>query len=111
MDAGPLIERILNDEGLTADFPEADAEAVVGWLIVRAKALAASGRTPATANRRLEDACRHARGVGEVMAAWRADGDPAAAAKGRRLVWKPGKTPAETLTDLLNQFAFTDGTK
>ncbi len=111
MDAGPLIDRILDDEGLAGDLPEAEAEAVNRWLIAHAEALAKTERTPAEANRRLEVACRHARAVGEVMAAWRAKGDSAAAAKKLGLAWKAGKTAADTLAGLLSQFAFTAGKK
>ena len=103
MDAGPLIERILNDEGLTGDLPEAEAEAMNRWLIAKAESLAKSARTPAEANSQLEAVCRQARGVGQVMAAWLAKGDPAGVAKTLGLAWKPGKTPAETLAGLLAQ--------
>ncbi len=111
MDAGPLIDRILDDEGLTGDLPEAEAEAVNRWLIAYAQGLAKSARTPAEANRRLEVACRHAHAVGEVMAAWRAKDDPAATAKKFGLAWTLSKRPEDTLTGLLRQFTPTDGEK
>jgi len=111
MDAGPLIERILNDEGLTGDLPEAEAEAVNRWLIGYAEGLAKSRLSTAEASRRLELACRHVRGVGEVLAAWRAKGDPAAAAKKLGLAWKPGRTADDTFVGLISQFAFDYGEK
>ncbi|WP_020469039.1 hypothetical protein [Zavarzinella formosa] len=103
MDAGPLIERILNDEGLTGDLLEAEAEMLNTWLIGRAKSVARSARTMAEAKRQLETICRKAMGIGKVMAAWREHGDAAGVATSNGLKWKPGRDGTETLTGLLGQ--------
>ena len=103
MDADPLIERILNDEGLTDDLDEAEAEAMNGWLIRQARGLARSARTMAEATRHLDATCRQARDIGRVMTAWRDRGDAAGLAKSIGLNWRPGKDAAETLAGLLGQ--------
>ena len=81
MDADPLIQRILDDEGLTGDLLEAEAEKLNDWLIARAKHLAHAGRTLAEASRDLDAICRKAHAAGKVLAAWREHGDPAGIAK------------------------------
>ena len=103
MDADPLIQRILDDEGLTGDLLEAEAEKLNDWLIARAKHLAHAGRTLAEASRDLDAICRKAHAAGKVLAAWREHGDPAGIAKSAGLKWKPGKNEADTLAGLLAQ--------
>lgn len=58
MDAGPLVDRILEDEGLTADLAESEAMSLVSWLVGRAKKLAKEAPTMAEAHRRLNALCQ-----------------------------------------------------
>jgi hypothetical protein len=63
MDAKPLVERILNDEGLTSDLDEAEATVLLQDLTTRARLIAASARDLPAAMSRVEALCRSARDV------------------------------------------------
>lgn len=103
LNAEPLIQRILDDEGLTGDLLESEAEKLNLWLIDHAKKLAMHHRTIVEASRDLDALCRRATSVGKVMAAWRDKGDPATLAKAAGLQWQPAKSEAETFASLLKQ--------
>ena len=61
MDPTPLVERILNDEGLTSDLDEAAATALLQDLTARARKIAAAASDLPTALRETEVLCRSAR--------------------------------------------------
>ena len=83
MDPSPLLDRILDDEGLTAGLDEPQATALVRELAARVHRIAADARDPAEARRQTEILCRQARGAAEAVAA-----DPSAdkSAALRRLI-------------------------
>ena len=103
MDAEPLIQRILDDEGLTSDLLEAEAERLNAWLIARAEKLARASKTITDAARALDLVCKKARGAGKALAAWLEHGDPTTVAKLAGLHWQPGNSEAEILAGLLAQ--------
>ena len=61
MDPGPLLDRLLDDEGLTAGLDAADAELLLRTLADRVRSIAAKATDAATARRRVEAICRRAR--------------------------------------------------
>ena len=64
MDAAPLVERILNDEGLTSDLDEAAATLLLQELTTRARKISGRGKRFADRSaRETEDLCRSARDV------------------------------------------------
>lgn len=68
MDAQPLIGRILDDEGLTGDLEGDDAERLVGWLIVRARQIAAKAKSEAAGQSDVEALCRRGREIAKLAA-------------------------------------------
>ena len=69
VDANPLIDRVLDDEGLTAGLAEADAMLFIRALTVRVRELAAHATDAATAKRKVDEICRRARGIAAKAAA------------------------------------------
>jgi hypothetical protein len=68
VDATPLIERILSDEGLTSDLDEAAATLLLRELTTRAEKIAAAAGDLPTALRQTEDLCRRARDLVRLVA-------------------------------------------
>jgi len=60
VDPSPLIERILDDEGLTAGLAEPEATLLIRSLIDRVRAMACDTSDPALAARQSEALCRQA---------------------------------------------------
>jgi len=83
MDPTPLIDRILDDEGLTAGLDEPEAMALIRGLSDRVRAMAARVADPATARKQAEALCRRAR---QIAATTRAAPVGQAAAVLRRLL-------------------------
>jgi hypothetical protein len=81
VDADLLIDRVLDDEGLTAGLAEADATLLIRAATDRVRAVAAHTEDPATAKRKVDELCRQAR----QMAA-KATADPQPTAALRRLL-------------------------
>ncbi len=63
MDPGPLLDRVLDDEGLTAGLDEADAALVVRTLGDRVRQIAARTQDVATARNQVDALCRQARTI------------------------------------------------
>lgn len=63
MDADPLLDRVLDDEGLTADLDEAEATQLLRALTDQVRALAAGTADPDTGRRRTDQLCRAAREI------------------------------------------------
>lgn len=104
MDAAPLLDRVLDDEGLTANLDEAEATLLVQTLSARVRKLAISARDEATARREVDDICRTARKVSDVVATFRDAGEATARTTAGRygFRWPAGvNTPAELLTRLM----------
>jgi hypothetical protein len=85
MDAAPLIERILEDEGLTSDLDEADASVLLKELTGRARKVAATASDLPTALGRVDALCRSAREVVRQVVEARHVGEPPASALRRLL--------------------------
>jgi len=104
MDPAPLLDRALDDEGLTAGLDEPEAGMLVRAVADRIRALAAATNDAALARRQAEQVCRLARQIGRAAAVFRDAGEPAArAATDRdRLPWPAGATtPGEVVRRLL----------
>lgn len=70
MDPTPLIDRVLDDEGLTAGLAEPEAILLIRSLTDRVRAAAASTRDEEVTRRRTEALCQRARQIAaEVRAA------------------------------------------
>ena len=69
MDPTPLLDRILDDEGLTAGLDEPQAMLVVRELSDRVRRIAAETTDPALARRKTEVLCRQARATAKAVAA------------------------------------------
>jgi hypothetical protein len=61
VDAQPLIERVLDDEGLTGDLDEAAAEALVKRLVAEVERIAATADNMAAARAQVAELVRNAR--------------------------------------------------
>jgi hypothetical protein len=85
MDPAPLIERILDDEGLTSGLDEAEASLLLKELADRARHIAATAGDLPAARRRVEALCRSAREVARRTEEARQVGEPPASALRRLL--------------------------
>jgi hypothetical protein len=104
MDPAPLMERVLDDEGLTDGLDEPEAMLLVDALTRRVQALAAGTTDAAQARRQTDDLCRLARQVAQAAASLRDHGEAAARAEAAQsgLRWPAGaKTPGEVVRRLL----------
>ena len=81
MDPDLLLDRVLDDEGLTAGLAEADAMLLVRTLSDRVRTVAAGSRDMGTAKRKVDELCRQARQMTAKAAA-----DPQPSATLRRLL-------------------------
>jgi hypothetical protein len=73
VDPSPLLDRILDDEGLTAGLDEPEASLLIRALAKRVRDIAARAADPESARRQTEVLCRLARTTARAVAA-----DPAA---------------------------------
>src|SRR5438874_7634843 len=104
MDPGPLLDRVLDDEGLTAGLDEPEASLLVQALTSRVRAVAEATADAAGAARQTEELCRVARRISRVAITVRDRGEAAARniATEAGLRWPPGaRTPAEVVRRLL----------
>jgi hypothetical protein len=70
MDPTPLLDRVLDDEGLTAGLDEPEASSLIRALADRVRAVAAATSEADDARRRTDALCRRARQIAtEVRAA------------------------------------------
>jgi hypothetical protein len=63
VDPAPLLDRVLEDEGLTAGLDEPEATLLIQTLGDRVRAIGASAKDPKDARKRTEDLCRRARQI------------------------------------------------
>jgi hypothetical protein len=61
VDAAPFLDRILDDEGLTAGLDETEAMALIQSLVARVRELAARTEDATLVRRQVEEWCREAR--------------------------------------------------
>jgi hypothetical protein len=103
MDPAPLLNRVLDDEGLTAGLDEPEAMLLVEAVTGRVRDLAARAVDAATAARRVEELCRRAREIAGVASARRDAGEPAARelAARYRLRWPAGAITAREVVGRL----------
>lgn len=92
MDPGPLLDRVSDDEGLTAGLDEAEATLLVGAVSSRVRELAMGMTDAARARQQTDALCRLARQIALVAVTLRDGGEPAAraAAGGAGLRWPAG---------------------
>ena len=69
MDPAPLLDRILDDEGLTAGLDEPEAMLLIRTLTDRVRRMAAGAENAAAARRQTEALCRRARQIAEAAGA------------------------------------------
>jgi hypothetical protein len=69
MDPGPLLDRVLDDEGMTSGLDEREAMALVRAVSDRVRALAAGTNDASRAAKQVNDLCRWARSIAEAIAA------------------------------------------
>lgn len=91
MDPTPLIDRILDDEGLTAGLDEPEAMLLLGALTERVRAAATAASSDAAGHRQSELLCRRAR---QIAAEARAAQAGQAGATLRRLLAEWPERPA-----------------
>ena len=92
MDPAPLLDRVLDDEGLTAGLDEPEATLVIRTLGDRVREIAAGAVNPARARRQTEELCRKARRI--VATALAAGDRRQSAAQLRRLLGELTADPA-----------------
>lgn len=106
MDAALLLDRVLDDEGLAAGLDEPEASLLVQTLSARVRKLAEAARDEATAQRQVDDFCRIARKISDVVATFRDAGEATARTTAGRygFAWPAGvRSPAELLTRLITK--------
>jgi len=106
VDAAPLLDRVLDDEGLTSGLDEPEATLLVQALSARVRKLMADAKDEATARKQVDDICHLARRISEVVATFRDAGEATARTTATRyaLVWPAGvKSPAELLSRLMTE--------
>ncbi|HKB06015.1 MAG TPA: hypothetical protein VKD90_27720 [Gemmataceae bacterium] len=104
MDPAPLLERVLDDEGLTAGLDEPEATLLVEALTKRVQTLAAGTTDAAQARRQTDELSHVARQIAQAAASLRDQGEAAARAAAAQggLRWPAGaKTPLEVVRRLL----------
>jgi hypothetical protein len=104
VDAAPLLDRVLDDEGLTAGLDEAEAMLLVQALSARVRKLAEEVKDDATARQQVDDVCRTARKISDVVSTFRDAGEATARTTAGRygFRWPVGiKNQAELLGRLL----------
>ena len=69
MDPDPLLDRVLDDEGITAGLDEAEAMALLRAASDRVRSIAATTNDVAAARRDVELLCRRARQIADAVAA------------------------------------------
>jgi len=69
MDPGPLLDRVLDDEGITSGLDEREAMALVRAVSDRVRALAAGTNDASRATKQVNELCRRARQVAQAVAA------------------------------------------
>ena len=96
MDAAPLLDRVLDDEGLTAGLDEPEAGLLIQALAARVRDVAGRADDPEQAGRQVNELCRRAREIAGVAVARRDQGEPAAKELAARhgLRWPPGAATA-----------------
>jgi hypothetical protein len=110
MEAEALVSRILDDEGLTSNLEEAEAQRLVDWLVAATEQIAESSKSEADAARRVETLCRQARTVGKLIEARCYHADEQAAeliAKKDKLPWPLPEQARPALQTLLEHLAKT----
>jgi hypothetical protein len=99
MNADVLVERILDDEGLTGDLEEAEATLLVQELLRRTKQIAAGIEDAQAARAAVEKLCLRGRKVAAVVAMFRDKGESAARLLANResLLWPDAVTDSPDL--------------
>lgn len=94
MNADVLVERILDDEGLTGDLEDAEATLLVQKLLKRAKQIAAGTEDAQAARAAVEKLCVRGRKVAAVVAVFREKGESPARLLANResLLWPDAVT-------------------
>jgi hypothetical protein len=69
MDPGPLLDRVLDDEGITSGLDEREAMVLLRALTDRVRAVAAGTNNASRATKQVDDLCRRARRIAQAIAA------------------------------------------
>src|SRR3954454_6228529 len=108
MDPQPLVSRVLDDEGLTADLEGDAAETLVRWLVARVEAVARTAKSEAVARREVERLCCAARDVARFVGRWVVDVDAARPLQASHPHW-PVPTDGEDAASLLQRILDSEG--
>ncbi len=97
MDAELLLDRVLDDEGITAGLEEPEAELLIATLGDRVRKLAAEATNEQAARRQVDELCRQARKMSEIVSTFRESGEATARTTAARhgLSW-PGHMTSST---------------
>jgi hypothetical protein len=104
VDAGLLLDRVLDDEGLTAGLDEPEASLLVQVLSAQVQKLAAETGDEAIAQRQVDELCRTARRISDVVSTFRDAGEATARTTAGRygFAWPAGvRSPTELVKRLL----------
>lgn len=88
MDATPLIERVLEDEGITSGLEESEAALMVKLLTNKVGEIAAGTNDAASARQRVDGLCRNARRIGRVVECYRDEGEASARLKAEQFAMR-----------------------
>lgn len=99
MDAKLLIERVLEDEGITSGLEECEATLMIKKLTDKVQEIAAGTNNASSAQHRVDALCRTARRVARIVESFRDSGESEARAKAQQygLQWPHGNQDSESL--------------
>jgi hypothetical protein len=103
MRAKPLLDHILDNDGLTRGLGDPEARILVEWLVERAEELAESATCESRARGEVEGLCRKARAIGRFVTLWtqpRERGGATQLAAAERFTW-PLPTTADDPCELM----------
>ena len=99
MNATPLIERILEDEGITSGLEEREASMMIESLTDKVRKIAAGTNDATSARQRVDLLCRNARRIARIVESFREEGESSARMKAEQFAmrWPAGARDSDAL--------------
>ncbi len=103
MDPTPLIERVLEDEGIASGLEERETTLLIEALTKKVQEIAAGTNDASSARQHVEALCRNARRLARVVESFRDVGESEAKAQAKQfgLLWPTGVKDSESLLQAL----------
>jgi hypothetical protein len=104
--AKSLIDRVLDDEAITAGLEDPEARLLVEWLVEQTEHIARSAASPQQAKERVERLCHYARALRQFLVLWCYDKNPGSAAQlaaTQKFAWPLPSAEEENALSILQQ--------